>query len=86
MTITGTNFGTVVDDIKVTLVGTKSYNAKVISVTDTSIKVYLRGGMPDNYRVSVTRKDYGNSYANADDNLFKYIIPITSVTLEDGTS
>ena len=38
MTITGTNFGTVVDDIKVTLVGsTKSYNAKVISVTNTEI-------------------------------------------------
>ena len=38
MTITGTNFGTVVDDIKVTLVGsTKSYNAKVISVTNNEI-------------------------------------------------
>lgn len=37
MMITGTNFGTVVDDIKVTLVGSKSYNAKVISVADTSI-------------------------------------------------
>jgi hypothetical protein len=38
MTITGTNFGTVVDDIKVTLVGSaKSYNAKVISVTNTEI-------------------------------------------------
>ncbi len=38
MTITGINFGTEVDNIKVTLVGsTKSYNAKVISVTDTDI-------------------------------------------------
>ena len=86
MIITGNNFGTIVDDIKVTLVGTKSYNAKVISVTNTLIKVYLRGGMPGNYRVTVTRKDYGNSYADADANLFKYIVPITSVTLEDGTS
>lgn len=42
--------------------------------------------MPGDYRVIVTRKDYGYSYANTNDNLFKYIIPITSVTLEDGTT
>lgn len=35
MTITGVNFGTVKDDVKVTLVGSKSYNAKVLSITDT---------------------------------------------------
>jgi hypothetical protein len=38
MKITGTNFGTVVDDIKVTLVGVKkSYNAKVVTVTNTEV-------------------------------------------------
>ena len=37
-TITGTNFGTVVSETTVKLVGaTKSYNAKVISVTDTTV-------------------------------------------------
>lgn len=85
--ITGTNFGTVVDDITVTLVGsTKSYNAKVVSVTETEIEVWLRGGMPGDYRVQINRKDVGNSYANANDNLLQYIIPVTSVTLADGTS
>ncbi|CAD8161606.1 unnamed protein product [Paramecium octaurelia] len=86
MTITGTNFGTILEDIKVTLIGNKSYNAKVLSITDTQIKVYLRGGMPGDYKVTVTRKNFGDSYANNDDNLFKYIIPINSVTLEDGIS
>ena len=42
--------------------------------------------MPGNYRVVVTKKNFGNSFSNNDDNLFKYIIPITSVTLEDGVS
>lgn len=38
MKITGTNFGTVVDDVKVTLVGVKkSYNAKVVAVTETEV-------------------------------------------------
>lgn len=38
MKITGTNFGTVIDDVKVTLVGVKkSYNAKVVAITDTEI-------------------------------------------------
>ncbi|CAD8178892.1 unnamed protein product [Paramecium pentaurelia] len=86
MTITGVNFGNIIEDIKVTLIGNKSYNVKVLSITDTQIKVYLRGGMPGNYRIIVTRKNYGDSYANNDDNLFQYIIPINSVTLEDGTS
>ena len=42
--------------------------------------------MPGEYRVTVNRKAFGNSYAFTDDNLLKYIIPVTSVTLEDGTS
>jgi hypothetical protein len=85
--ITGTNFGTVVDDVKVTLKGTtKSYNAKVVAVIDTEVTVYLRGGMPGDYRFIVTRKDWGSSSATGDANLFKYIIPVTGVTLADGTS
>lgn len=55
-------------------------------MTDTDIKVYLRGGMPGNYKIIVTRKDWGSSYSTGDANLFKYIIPISSVTLVDGTS
>ena len=35
----------------------------------------------------VTRKDYGSSYATGTNNIFKYIIPVDSVTLaSDGTS
>jgi hypothetical protein len=33
----------------------------------------------------VTRKDYGSSYSSGTNNIFQYIIPITSVTLVDGT-
>lgn len=42
--------------------------------------------MPADYRVRIYRKDYGFSYADGDNNLLKYIIPVTSVTLADGTS
>ena len=35
MTITGINFGTIKEDVKVTLIGNKSYNAKVLYITDT---------------------------------------------------
>lgn len=42
--------------------------------------------MPGKYSFVVTRKDYGNSYATGTNNIFTYIIPVTSVTLADGTS
>jgi hypothetical protein len=42
--------------------------------------------MPGKYSFFVTRKDYGSSYATGTNNIFQYIIPVTSVTLVDGTS
>jgi hypothetical protein len=42
--------------------------------------------MPGIYTVVVTRKNYGKSYVTNKENEFKYIIPVTSVTLADGTS
>jgi hypothetical protein len=42
--------------------------------------------MPGSYKVEVTRANYGKSHASGINNELKYIIPVTKVTLEDGTS
>jgi sugar/nucleoside kinase (ribokinase family) len=65
MVVTGTNFGSVAGDLKAYLEkdGVRKYECAIVSATDTSLTVYLRGGMPGEYKFVVYRSTYGRSYS-----------------------
>ena len=59
MNITGSNFGTVLADVKVYLTNASGqiYELRVLSVTDGLIQVGLSGGLEGDYEVQVNFPD-----------------------------
>ncbi|CAD8206675.1 unnamed protein product [Paramecium pentaurelia] len=85
-TIIGTGFGSIISDITVELVNAeKTYECPVVSVKDDEIVVYLRGGLPGEYRFIVNRAGVGEATAAGDANKFQYNTVITSIENASGS-
>ncbi|CAD8069993.1 unnamed protein product [Paramecium primaurelia] len=85
-TIICTGFGSVISDITVELVNAeKTYERPVVNGKDDEIVVYLRGGLPGEYRFIVNRAGVGEATAAGDANKFQYNTVITCIENASGS-
>jgi hypothetical protein len=89
MTITGSGFGTNIANVFVYLSNStgKIYSLKVLTLTDTMIKVGLSGGLPGIFTVHVSLPgSNGDSIpATVGADQFSYVVSITSVSPATGS-
>lgn len=89
MTITGSGFGTNPSGVTVSLSNStgKIYQLKVLSLSDTTIKVGLSGGLPGVFTVQVSLPNSnGNSVpATVGADQFSYVFTITSISPTTGS-
>jgi hypothetical protein len=80
--ITGTGFGTNLNNIQVYLTNSSGnvYQMKVLSITDTLIKAGIPGGLTGKYKVNVIQTGLGFAVANPiTANDFTYEVVITNI-------
>ena len=89
MTITGSGFGIDASIVSVYLANStgKIYTLKVLSITDTTIKVGLSGGLPGIFTVQVSLpSSNGDSVpATVGADQFSYVVKITSISPTTGS-
>lgn len=88
LTINGSGFGNVSDDIKVFLSNSsgKVYQLRVIQAHDTYITVGISGGLAGVFTVQVTLPNsIGDSIASAGVDQFEYVSSITSISPTSGS-
>jgi hypothetical protein len=88
--IKGLNFGSIKDDIKVTLFNMDpaghSYELSVVSVKDNEILAVLGGGRTGKYKLTVTKRGVGKSLSKTEGaDLFKYEILLDEVSPNSGS-
>ncbi len=90
LTITGTNFGTDSSVLTVNLlsktVAGRSYLCNIQSITNTQIVCRLGGGHTGDYKVEITKTNFGVNSANpANASDFSFVITLSAVTPASGS-
>lgn len=88
MNITGVGFGTDVTQLTVYLTNSSGniYQMKVLTATDTLLKVGIPGGLPGNFDVNVIKTGFGNAFPNPTTaNDFTYEVVIDSISPSTGS-